>query len=385
MEFSRQTMKKLSFLLCFGIVLYWALYHPHDVMDAVIRVFAVFSPLIFGLCFAFVVNILLKAVENLWNRLLRKKQHVWLDKCRRPVCLIICITVILGVMLVLLVIIIPQLNRTVQSVVVMLPHYAQYLEEQWLKLTDLLAAQSIQLPQYDLDPNEIGRMAGQFLTASGQSVFNRTVDITTSIFSGVLNAVLGLVFAIYILLQKEKLCGQLKKLLYVFLPGEKVVAILDITDLINKTFTNFVTGQLMEAVIIGVLCWAGMSLFAMPYAAMISALVGFTALIPMFGAFIGTAVGVFLILTVDPVKAFWFIIFIIALQQIEGNLIYPRVMGQSIGLPGLWILVAVMVGGGAFGLWGMILGVPLAAVLYTLLRRAVQRRLDHTDADGYAG
>lgn len=152
---------------------------------------------------------------------------------------------------------------------------------------------------------------------------------------------------------------------------EKMQKLLDMLDLINRTFTNFITGQLTEAVIIGVLCFIGMSIFRMPYAPAISVLVGFTALIPVFGAFIGTAIGAFLILLVKPIQAVWFVVFIIVLQQFEGNLIYPKVVGKSVGLPGIWVLVAVTIGGNAMGVVGMLISVPLCSVLYVVARNAV--------------
>lgn len=152
---------------------------------------------------------------------------------------------------------------------------------------------------------------------------------------------------------------------------EKMQKLLDMLDLINRTFTNFITGQLTEAVIIGALCFIGMSIFRMPYAPAISVLVGFTALIPVFGAFIGTAIGAFLILLVKPIQAVWFVVFIIVLQQFEGNLIYPKVVGKSVGLPGIWVLVAVTIGGNAMGVVGMLISVPLCSVLYVVARNAV--------------
>ena len=182
---------------------------------------------------------------------------------------------------------------------------------------------------------------------------------------------LALAFSIYVLAQKETLKRQSKKVLAKLMKPEKMQKLLDMLDLINRTFTNFITGQLTEAVIIGVLCFIGMSIFRMPYAPAISVLVGFTALIPVFGAFIGTAIGAFLILLVKPIQAVWFVVFIIVLQQFEGNLINPKVVGKSVGLPGIWVLVAVTIGGNAMGVVGMLISVPLCSVLYVVARNAV--------------
>ena len=173
---------------------------------------------------------------------------------------------------------------------------------------------------------------------------------------------------------KEKLCNQLDRVAHAYLKPDRYQRGKEIFQLTNRTFSNFVSGQVLEAIIIGTLCFIGMLIFRMPYAGPISVLVGFTALIPVFGAFIGTAIGALLILFLSPIKAFWFVIFIIVLQQFEGNVIYPRVVGKSVGLPGIWVLVAVTVGGGAFGFIGMLISVPVASLLYSLLRESVNRR-----------
>lgn len=169
--------------------------------------------------------------------------------------------------------------------------------------------------------------------------------------------------------------NNVKKLYMLFYPESKAKSLIEILRLSNKTFTNFVTGQFTEAIIIGVLCFIGMVILKIPFALIISVLVGFTALIPVFGAFIGTFVGVFLIIMVAPIKAVWFVIFIVVLQQLEGNLIYPRVVGKSVGLPGIWVLLSVTVGGSVFGIVGMLISVPVCSVLYTLLSRTVNKRL----------
>lgn len=175
--------------------------------------------------------------------------------------------------------------------------------------------------------------------------------------------------------QKETLTGQAKKVVRALFSEKWAHWITDVARMTNRTFSNFVTGQLTEAVILGTLCFLGMLIFRLPYAGVISVLVGFTALIPIFGAFIGVGIGAFLILLVSPIKALWFILFFVILQQLEGNLIYPRVVGKSVGLPGIWVLAAVTVGGNAFGLAGMLLAVPLCSVLYTLARQGVNARL----------
>lgn len=254
-----------------------------------------------------------------------------------------------------------------------MPQYFEKIEGWWLQIRTLLEHYSIVLPEMNLDITSIAEKITNFIATSG--VIDKTVGITGSIFSGIFDVVLGLVFSIYILASKEQLGIACKKVLCAFVSKERVIKIVELLALSDKTFTSFVTGQLTEAGIIGVLCFIGMLIFRMPYALAISALVAFTALIPVFGAFIGTAIGAFLILMVNPLKALGFIIFIIVLQQIEGNLIYPKVVGKSVGLPGILVLVAVTIGGGMFGVVGMIVGVPLVSIVYTVLAEVVNKRL----------
>ena len=203
-----------------------------------------------------------------------------------------------------------------------------------------------------------------------------SLGVASTVAGTITSLVLGIVFAIYILLKKEDLRRQIKKVMRAYLPEKKEKKIIEISELSNKIFGNFITGQCLEAVIIGVLCFIGMLLLNIPYASTISVLVGFTALIPVFGAFIGTIVGAFLILMVSPTKAIIFIIFILILQQLEGNLIYPKVVGKSVGLPGIWVLVAVTIGASVYGILGMLISVPLCSILYSIIRTNVNDKID---------
>jgi predicted PurR-regulated permease PerM len=269
---------------------------------------------------------------------------------------------------------IPELINTVSSLIKMLPDFAKQLDSWWSELKVLLEHYNIVLPSLDFDMSRVLETVNNFISNYGEKFINTTVNITTTIVTFIVNLVLAIVFSIYLLSQKETIGKQVKKVLYAVFRNDRVTKLLDVASLSNQSFSRFVAGQLLEAVIIGILCFIGMLIFRMPYAGVISVLVGFTALIPVFGAFIGTAVGAFLILLVNPMKALWFIVFIIVLQQVEGNLIYPKVVGKSVGLPGIWVLVAVTVGGGAFGIPGMLFGVPVCSVLYVLLKDFVTKR-----------
>lgn len=378
MELNNKNTKRLLFLITFTILFYWGITNLSTVGLLFQKLFSVLTPFLLGLCFAFVINILLRPIEGLWDSLSarRKRPSSLLSKIKRPVCLIISTLLILGVIFVLLFMIVPEVQRTIAHMSETFPAYLANVEGWWTGLSSFLEPYGIILPETNWNLSEFTKRIGEFFSVSGSAFLGKTVEITSSIFSGIFNVVLGLVFSFYVLAQKESLGNSGRKILLSFLPEKRVNRILTVAALTNKTFTSFVTGQLTEAVIMGVLCFLGMLVFSMPYALMISALVGFIALIPVFGAFIGTAIGAIFIVMVDPMKAFWFVLFIIVLQQLEGNIIYPRVVGKSVGLPGIWVLTAVTIGGGLFGVLGILLSVPICAVLYYLIKETVAIRLN---------
>lgn len=375
MELNKKNIKRILLIVFISIIFFWGLNHTSVLLDFLGNVAALLSPFIIGLCIAFVTNVLLRFIEGLWNKIPDKKGTRWLIKIKRPVCLLLSILLILGVIFILLFMIIPQISDTVESIVGMLPQFFRQVEIWWTELSAFLENYSIVLPHFELDFNGIINKITDIASEVAPSVIDTTVSFTGSLFSGIFNLVLGFAFSIYILAQKEKHVRNTKKMMKAFLPDCIMERTVEICSLSNRAFSNFVTGQLTEAAIIGVLCLIGMSIFGMPYAPVISLLIGFTALIPIFGAFIGTAIGAFLILMVSPIKAFWFVIFIIVLQQLEGNLIYPKVVGKSVGLPGIWVLTAVTIGGGIFGVAGMLISVPIFSVLYVLLKQCVNSRL----------
>lgn len=374
MELDNKNIKKILLIITFTVLLYGGLQNFSAVKGVAGNILGIIAPFILGLCIAFIINMLMRALEDKWDKILKakkdKKKGKWNVKLKRPVCLILSIIIILGVISFLFLMVIPEIGRTAALISELMPVYTEGLKEFLQKLTNTYA----DLPEYNIDWDKIETTLTNLLSDWGKSILGSTVSITTSIFKGIFKVLLGIVFSIYVLLQKEALGRQFKKLLKAYLPKAWVEWILDVADISSRIFSKFVTGQLTEAVIMGILCFIGMSALSIPYSGMISTLVGFTALIPVFGAFIGTAVGVLLIVIVNPMKALWFIIFIFVLQQLEGNLIYPKVIGKSVGLPGIWVLVAVIVGGSIFGILGMLLSVPISSVIYALLSRSVNKR-----------
>lgn len=375
MELNRSNIKKIIGIIAVSILLFIILEHMSLVMDTLRNGYRILSPILIGLCGAFILNVLLRLFEErIFGALARKNYKVW-QVIHRPVCIVLTLVVVAGILFLVLFLLIPELKRTIEMLIANMPQYAQNIEYWSMNVMERFGLGGLSLSTIQIDWDRITNMVTSFLQNWSGDFLNTTVGVTTSIFSGLFNFILGIIFSVYLLAQKETLASQFQRVLHAFFPKRRVDRFVEICHLSNRIFSNFVSGQFLEAVIIGLLCFIGMKLFRFPYASMISVLVGFTALIPMFGAFIGTAIGAFLILMVSPMKALWFIVFIVVLQQLEGNIIYPRVVGSSIGLPGIWVLVAVVLGTSTLGVTGLLLGVPTCSVLYCLLREAVHKRL----------
>ena len=362
--------KRILGIITFGLLLYWGLLHPSQVGAILSGVYALFAPFVLGFAIAFIVNVPLRLLEGLWDKRMKS------PKGKRPVCLVSSLIIVAGIIFALFFIVVPALTESIANLTAQLPQYVRHLESLYFSLMELLAQHNIVLPALDLDLEKIYSTVLNFFTNYGEALMDTTIGVTTSIVSVMVNFVLAFVFSLYLLAQKELFMHQGRKVVNALLPQRWASKTLEVATLTNKTFANFVTGQLTEAVILGSLCFIGMTIFRFPYAAVVSVLIGFCALIPIFGAIIGAVIGAFLILLVAPMKALWFLVFLIVLQQLEGNLIYPRVVGKSVGLPGIWVLAAVTVGGNAFGLVGMLIGVPVCSVLYTLFREFVNYRLE---------
>ncbi len=373
-EFNKGTIKYIVIAAIAIILFAWGIDNTEKVSGIISGISAILSPFVMGFCFAFVINVLMRPLEKLFDKIFKKAKEKTRNKVRRPVCLILSTLIIIGFLFALMFMVIPEFMNTMQNLIKAVPGYVTQAEVWINKLMDFAAGYGITLPEMTFNTDKILDTVKNFINDSG--IVDKTLTFTGSLVSGVVNLIVAIAFSLYLLAQKEKLSTQAKKFMQAFLPKkDDVNKIVNLVEIIDRTFTSFVTGQLTEAVIIGVLCFIGMLIFKMPYAAVISVLVGFTALIPVFGAFIGTAIGALLILFVSPVKALWFVVFIVILQQLEGNLIYPKVVGKSVGLPGIWVLTAVTIGGTTGGVMGIIISVPLCAVIYTLLSHLIKVRI----------
>lgn len=373
-EFNVKTIKYAVAGAIIIILFAWGINNQDKVSDVINKIIALLSPFVTGSCFAFIINVLMRPLEKAYDKIFKKCKEKTRNKFKRPVCLILSTLLIIGILFALLFIIIPEFIKALQNLGKSVPGYITQIEVWINKLVVFASNHGFTVPEMSFDNSKILDTVKNFISNSG--LVDKTLNFTGSIVSGVVNIIVAIAFSLYLLAQKEKLGSQVKKLMLAFLPKKNdVERIVNFVEIVDRTFTNFIAGQLTEAVIIGVLCFIGMLIFKMPYAAVISVLVGFTALIPVFGAFIGTAVGAFLILLDEPMKAVWFVVFIVILQQLEGNLIYPKVVGKSVGLPGIWVLVAVTIGGTAGGILGILLSVPACAVIYCLLTNLVDTRI----------
>ncbi len=293
----------------------------------------------------------------------------------RPVSLLTSLLLVVAVILVVIFIVAPELGKTFVSLGKTISDFIPEMQDWVEELFNGNPAVVSWVQELEFDWNKIISTAVDFLKSGAGDVLNSTYSIAKSLISGLATFFIGFVFACYIVLQKEKLSVQVQKVLYALLKEKTVKRVLQVSSLCYRTFLNFLTGQCVEAVILGSMFFVVMSVLQFPYALLVGILIAFTALIPIFGAFIGCVIGAFLILMVSPVKALAFVIMFLILQQIEGNFIYPHVVGNSVGLPSIWVLVAVSLGGSLMGIAGMLIFIPAASVVYSLFRGFINTRL----------
>ena len=376
LNLNRDTMKKIMGLIAFAILLYVGLQNTRLVSAALRYVVGLTAPFLIGGCIAFVLNVPMRFFER--NLFTGKKatQNKRMRQMKRIGSLLLTLVVVIGVIVVVLFMVVPELYNSFAAI-------GREMTRAITRIPQLLNDAAEMLPMFETEIDslresflnvnwrEIGTVVRNFLQES--NILSSTFSIATSVVSGVANTIIGIVFAIYILLQKENLGRQFRRLFYALLPEKHVDWFLRVCSLTSASFNSFLSGQCLEAFILAAMFFVSMSLLNMPYALVIAVLIGVTALIPIFGAFIGCFVGVFLILIASPIKALWFLVLFLVLQQVEGNVIYPRVVGGSVGLPSIWVLVAVTLGASLGGVLGILFAIPVVSVVYTLLREHVSR------------
>lgn len=367
-KFDRRILKYIIWL----VLAVLAILYFKQGLAALVVLFHICAPLVMGCVIAYALNIVLKLLERIYFP--RSKKALVL-KTKRPVCILLSLGLVSGVIVLVTILVVPEFLRAFILIAKEIPVYFESFKS-WLRsYSDQYPMIADTVQGMNIEWDTTLKQFAQYALSGVGSVFSSAITFVATLGSGVLNVAVGIIFAIFILSQKEKLKKQVQTLLTVFIKSEHTAKLTHVLSVANDTFTRFIAGQCLEALILGSLCLIGMLIFRFPYAAMISAVVGVTALIPVVGSFVGVGVGAFMILTVDPLSALLFIIFLLVLQQIEGNLIYPKVVGSSVGLPGMWVLAAIIIGGGVGGVVGMILGVPLSATLYKLLQESVRKNL----------
>lgn len=348
------------------ILIYLAVRHLDMIAAGISWLTDITFPLLLGIILALILNVPMRPIEN--------HLHIKKERAKRPVAIVLSLVFVLGIFIGVAFLVVPEISNTVQLIAQIaisgIDQAASW--EESIDFSELPFGEYLQ--QIDIDWIQLKDNLQNWLLPEKEVLFRQAAGAVGSVASGVVNFFIGLIFSVYVLANKEKLKKQTLRLIRVWLPRKLGGVLVHAVSVCNRSFRNFIAGQAAEAVILGTLCTIGMLILRLPYAPMIGALVGVTALIPIVGAFIGTIVGAFLILTVNPFKALVFVVFLLILQQFEGNLIYPKVMGARINLPAIWVFAAVTIGGNLAGPVGMLLGVPAAAAAYELLKEATEKR-----------
>ena len=374
MDLSKMSIKKIRELIVFTALLVVALWKFDVVLSVLKTIWDIIFPFVLGGAIAFLTNVPMSFLEKKIFENVKKKNKI-VRKLKRPISLILTIVLVVGVIALVMFGVIPQLARTMGTLVTsindFIPQMQSWIGEFFHNNQEIMNL----VDQIEFDPDQAIKWGISLLGNGAGNMMNTTMSAVGSIVSGVATFFIAFSFACYILFQKEKLHIQIRKVFFAFLPRQKADTFLKVCSLTYRTFANFLAGQCLEAVILGSMFVVTLSILRMPYALLIGILIAFTALIPIFGAFIGCAVGSFLIFMVNPQQAILFVIVFLVLQQIEGNLIYPHVVGESVGLPSIWVLAAVTIGGNLMGIVGMLVFIPLLSVLYTIFREFVYLRL----------
>lgn len=381
MELNDKNIKKIKEIILFTALIVVCLWKYDMVFSILLFVLHIFLPFIIGGAIAFVLNVPM----NFFQRHLfpedKAEKSKALKKLARPVSMLIVLVSVIGVVVIVMFILIPQLGNTFsnlgRSIQAFIPQVQEWASRWFHDNKEIMNWAN----HLEFDWNKIMDTGFKFFRNGAGSVLDSTITAAKSIVSGLTTFFIAFVFAIYILLQKEKLAVQAKKVLFAFVRKGRAEATIEVLSLTYSTFSSFLTGQCVEAIILGGMFVISMAILKLPYALLVGIVIAFTALIPIFGAFIGCAVGAFLIFMVDPVKALIFIVLFLVLQQIEGNLIYPHVVGNSVGLPSIWVLAAVSIGASLMGVVGMLIFIPIVSVVYALFREIVYLKLRQKQID----
>ena len=378
MELNKKTLRRIFFGAAGLVVLYWLLHETERITNLLHTGWSVLAPFLVGAAVAFILNVPMRWIE-------RKLGGIKKTNLRRALAILLTLVCVILVLIGVVYLLVPQLGQTVESLVATLPGFFQRMQTQ---INDYLSDNPELLKWLTentdfttMNWSELIQKAVSWVSNGLGTIMDGALNAVVRLSTGVFNAVMSLVFGIYCLARKEILARQGRRILYSLLPEKICDEVVRILRMTNSVFSNFISGQCLEAVILGCMFAVCMAVFQMPYIPLVSVTIAVMALVPIIGAFVGCFVGAFFIMVQDPVLAFWFVIMFLILQQIEGNMIYPRVVGTSIGLPGMWVLVAVAVGGDLMGIGGMLLMIPLTSVFYALAREFTNKRIAERGID----
>ncbi len=377
MELNSKNIKKILLIVFLSSVIVAAVFNFDGVLTFFGKIFSFISPVVLALCIAFVLNVPLGALENRVFKFMDKSRRKFVRKLRRPICITLTYLLALGIISLLVLVIIPDIIDTIIYIVDKLPSFVTTAND-WLVATFTgLGFATEDIPLLKFDFSSFATNLKDLLSSYSSKIVGDAVTITTSLIGGVFDTVFSLVISVYTLAQKERIGRFVKNVIDTFIPQKTASAVYHVASQASDSFSKFIGGQLAESGILGVLCYIGMLIFGFPNAPIISVLICVTSLVPIVGALVGVFIGALLILITNPIKALLFVLFIIILQQIEGNIIYPRVVGKAVGLPGIIVISAVLIGGNVGGILGALIAVPISAVIYTLLKEAINNHKSH--------
>lgn len=381
-RFTKKVFRGVLLIILITVAVIFGLFNTEKLVAVFNTIIAVSYPFLLGICIAFVLNVILKMYEeHVFAFLNRKRYKLWL-RFRRMICITLTYLTVFAIFTGVIFFVIPELYQSLSKFVNNIPDYLRSVGLWVNRQLSLLHIDTSQIDLLNIDWPALIAQASQMASDFMGNLYSMAVVVASSVASGMFTLVMSIIFSAYMLSKKEQLIRGLRRVLYAFLPAHRVRRIIEIAAITNRIFSGFVAGQLTEALILGGLCYLGMSIIGLPYALLISTLVCVFSLIPLLGAYISMFSGIFILLLSTPWGEFpwnslWFTIFLLILQQIEGNIIYPRVVGTSIGLPGIWVLLAVIVCGGLMGIGGILIGIPATSVLYALFTQAVKARLSN--------
>lgn len=374
----KKRFKENIFLVSFGIILFMLVVNISTVYEYFTTIVDIITPFIIGFVIAYILNRpLMFFKNNIFNFI--EKNMVKKGKELSNILSIISVYFFFFLILSLLIsFIIPQIIDSVKILANDIPTYTEKLQEFYTFIVDKYGIEKSDILKLVIDTwNEISSKFFSIIS----DIIPQIVSVTVSLTGAITNFIIGFIISVYMLSSKDFLLDKSKKIFYAFIPKKHNENLMDICSKTNQTFCKFITGQLTDAFIVGVLCFIGMSLLKIPFSVLVSTIIAFTNIIPIFGPIIGMIPTVLIILMADPSKAIIFIIFVIILQQIDGNFIYPKIVGDSIGLPGIFVMFAIILGGGLFGIIGMILGVPIFAVFYYIISNIVKYKINKKKFD----